>query len=65
MRADPTPTTAGDARLVGVHSGIVLDLELVATLRAVAARADVAQRVLSIVEPDAGTTMAVTGRPGR
>ena len=65
MRADPTPTTAGGARLVGVRSGIVLDPELVATLRAVAAPAEIAQRVLSIVEPDASTTMAVTGRPGR
>ena len=52
--------------IVGVRSGTVLDPELVAELRAVAARIDVAQRVLTILEPvQAPTSPAAAGRHGR
>jgi hypothetical protein len=43
----------------------VLDQDLVAALLAIAARSDIAQRVLAILEPRTGPTSAVSGRPGR
>ena len=52
--------------IVGVRSGTVLDPKLVAELRAVAARTDVAQRVLAILEPGQGSkSPAEAGRHGR
>ena len=39
-------------RIVGLRSGTVLDPKLVAELQAVAARADIAHRVLTILELD-------------
>lgn len=44
--------------IVGVRSGTVLDPELVSDLRALAARTDIAQRVLTILEPGHGTEVA-------
>jgi hypothetical protein len=40
--------------IVGLRSGTVLDPELVSELRAVAACTDIAQRVLTILEPGLG-----------
>lgn len=58
-------STEGPA-IVGVRSGIALDPELVAELRAVAARTDIAHRVLTILEPGQGPKSPVTaGRQGR
>lgn len=37
--------------IVGVRSGTVLDPKLMSELRAVAARTEIAQRVLTILEP--------------
>jgi hypothetical protein len=53
---DPTQAQRSTERptIVGLRSGTVLDPELVAELRAVAARTDVAQRVLTILEPGQG-----------
>jgi hypothetical protein len=64
MRSDPTGTTAASATIAGVRSGIVLDPVLVAALRAVAARADVAHRVLAILEPG-GEPIAPPAVPSR
>jgi hypothetical protein len=52
------------ARIVGLRSGTVLDPKLVADLRAVAARTDIAQRVLTILEPGARPMSAVASRRG-
>lgn len=51
MRADTSRTPADGPALVGPLAGTVLDPDLVAALRAVAARVDVAHRVLAILEP--------------
>jgi hypothetical protein len=52
--------------IVGVRSGTVLDQKLVAELRTVAARTDIAQRVLTILEPGQGPgSPAAAGRHGR
>ncbi len=51
--------------MVGVRSGTLLDPELVAELRAVAARTDVAQRALTILEPSQGTGVASHSRSTR
>jgi putative aminopeptidase FrvX len=48
--------------IVGVRSGTVLDPKLVAELRAVAARTDIAQRVLTILEPGQGPKSPVAAR---
>lgn len=51
--------------IVGVRSGTVLDPKLVAELRAIAGRTDIAQRVLTILEPSQGPASRVTaGRRG-
>src|SRR5690606_3454438 len=51
--------------IIGVRSGTLLDPELVAELRAVAGRTDIAQRVLTILEPGQGpTSPAAAGRHG-
>jgi hypothetical protein len=63
MCADPTAMTHDGATLVGVRSGVALDASVVAELRAVAARADVAYRVLAILEPGDERTQARTGQP--
>lgn len=64
--ASPSAGTAADAAqarwsterptIVGPRSGTVLDPQLVAELRTVAARVDIAQRVLTILEPGHGPT---------
>jgi hypothetical protein len=55
-----------DPRIVGLRSGTVLDPELVAELRAVAARTDIAHRVLMILEPGQGLkSPAAAGQHGR
>jgi hypothetical protein len=64
MSADLTGTTAAGAALVGVRSGIVLDLDLMAALRVVAARAEVAHRVLALLEPG-GEPTAPPAPPSR
>ena len=51
MRAISTSVSSERSAIVGVRSGIVLNPKLVAELRAVAARPDIAQRVLAILEP--------------
>ncbi len=57
-------STAG-LTIVGLRSGTVLDPKLVAELRAVAARTDIAQRVLTILEPSQGPmSPAAAGRHG-
>ncbi|MFZ1491668.1 MAG: hypothetical protein WAS51_17145 [Ilumatobacteraceae bacterium] len=49
--------------IVGLRSGTLLDPKLVAELRAVAARTDIAQRVLTILEPGQGPkSPAAAGR---
>jgi hypothetical protein len=54
------------ARIVGLRSGTLLDPELVAELRAVAARTDIAHRVLTILEPGQNLRPPVAaGRQGR
>ncbi len=51
--------------IVGLRSGTLLDPKLVAELRAVAGRTDIAQRVLTILEPSQGPASPVTaGRRG-
>jgi hypothetical protein len=66
MRADSVSTSTERPRIVGVRSGTVLDPKLVAALRAVAARTDIAHRVLTILEPGQGTkSPAAAGRHGR
>ena len=51
MRADSAPRSTERPTIVGARSGTVLDQKLVAELLAVAARTDIAQRVLTILEP--------------
>ncbi|MEZ5231043.1 MAG: hypothetical protein R2710_31500 [Acidimicrobiales bacterium] len=52
--------------IVGARSGTALDPKLVAELLAVAARTDIAQRVLTILEPGNGqTSPAATGQHRR
>jgi hypothetical protein len=63
--AAPSAGTSADAAqagwstegptIVGLRSGTMLDPTLVAELRAVAARADIAHRVLTILEPGQGS----------
>lgn len=66
MRADSSSRPTKRPTIVGPRSGTVLDPELVSELRAVAARADIAQRVLTILEPAQGTkSPAAAGRRGR
>ncbi|MEZ5222209.1 MAG: hypothetical protein R2743_12000 [Ilumatobacteraceae bacterium] len=66
MSADSTSTLAEGPTIVGVRSGTVLDPKLVAALRAVAARTDIAHRVLTILEPGHGPkSPAAAGRHGR
>ena len=50
MRADSTSRPTDGPTIVGLRSGTLLDPELVAELRAVAGRTDIAQRVLTILE---------------
>ena len=65
MRADSTSRPTDSSSIVGVRSGTVLDPKLVAELRAVAGRTDIAQRVLTILEPSQGPASPVTaGRRG-
>jgi hypothetical protein len=75
-RAAPSPGTSADSTqaqrstdsptIVGRRSGTVLDPKLVAELRAVAARTDIAQRVLTILESGQGPKRpAAAGRHGR
>jgi hypothetical protein len=66
MRADSTSRSTDGQTLVGLRSGTMLDPKLVAALRAVAARTDVAHRVLTILEPGQGPkSPAAAGRHGR
>lgn len=66
MRADSASRSTERPTIVGVRSGTVLDPQLVAELRAVAARTDIAQRVLTILEPGQGPKSRVAaGRHGR
>lgn len=66
MRADSNSVPSERPTTVGLRSGTVLDPKLVAELRAVAARTDIAQRVLTILEPGQGpSSPAVAGRHGR
>ncbi|WP_162941492.1 hypothetical protein [Desertimonas flava] len=66
MRADSSSRPTEGPTIVGVRSGIVLDPRLVATFRAVAARTDIAQRVLTILEPGQGSMApAAAGRHRR
>jgi len=51
MRADSTSRPTEVPTVVGVRSGTALDPKLVAELRAVAARTDIAHRVLAILDP--------------
>jgi hypothetical protein len=51
MRADSASRSTERPTIVGVRSGTVLDPKLVAEFRTVAARTDIAQRVLTIIEP--------------
>jgi len=60
MRVDSTPRPAESPTIVGVRSGTVLDPKLVAELRAVAGRTDIAQRVLTILEPGQGPKSSVS-----
>lgn len=73
--AAPSAGTSADAAqavwstegpsIVGLRSGTVLDPNLVAELRAVAGRTDIAQRVLTILEPSQEPPSPVTaGRHG-
>lgn len=65
MRADSTSRPTDGPTIVGLRSGTLLDPELVADLRTVAARTDVAQRVLTILEPGQGPASPVAaGRRG-
>lgn len=58
--------STGGPTIVGPRSGTVLDPELVAELGALAARIDIAQRVLTILEPVQGPkSPAAAGRHGR
>jgi hypothetical protein len=63
MRADSTSRSTDRPTIVGVRSGAVLDPKLVAALRAVAARTDIAHRVLTILEPGQGPKSPVTAGP--
>ena len=66
MRADSTSRPTDGQTIVGLRSGTMLDPKLVAALRAVAARTDVAHRVLTILEPGQGPkSPAAAGRHGR
>lgn len=66
MRADSTSGPTDGPTIVGLRSGTLLDPKLVAELRAVAARTDIAQRVLTILEPGLGPKSRVAaGRQGR
>jgi hypothetical protein len=66
MRADSTSRPTERPTIVGLRSGTVLDPKLVAALRAVAGRTDIAQRVLTILEPGQGSgSPAAAGRRGR
>lgn len=49
-------------RIVGLRSGTMLDPKLVAELRAVAGRTDIAQRVLTILEPGQGPKSPAAAR---
>jgi hypothetical protein len=51
MRTDSTPRSTERLTIVGLRSGTALDPKLVAALRVVAARTDVAHRVMTILEP--------------
>jgi hypothetical protein len=72
MSADATQargSTDGQT-IVGLRSGTLLDPKLVAELQAVAARTDIAQRVLTILEPvgtdaEAQLTRRAPGWDGR
>lgn len=55
MRADSTSRPTERPTIVGLRSGTVLDPKLVAEFRAVAARTDIAHRVLMILESGQGT----------
>jgi hypothetical protein len=58
-------TTAIEAMRLGHRSGTLLDPKRVATFRAVAARTDIAHRVLTILEPGQGPKSSVAaGRHG-
>lgn len=63
MRADSTSRPTEKPTIVGPRSGTVLDPKLVAELRTVAARVDIAHRVLTILEPGKGPGLpAAAGR---
>ena len=62
MRADSAPQSTERPTIVGLRSGTVLDPKLVAALRAVAARTDIAQRVLTILEPGQGPKSPAAAR---
>lgn len=54
MRADSASRSTERPTIVGLRSGTMLDPKLVAALRVLAARTDVAHRVLAILEPAQG-----------
>jgi hypothetical protein len=60
MRADSTSRPTDGPTIVGLRSGTLLDPKLVAELRAVAGRTDIAQRVLTILEPSQAPASPVT-----
>ncbi|TEX47988.1 MAG: hypothetical protein B7C54_01575 [Acidimicrobiales bacterium mtb01] len=65
MRADSTSRPTDGPTIVGLRSGTLLDPKLLAELRAVSGRTDIAQRVLMILEPSQGPASPVTaGRRG-
>lgn len=63
MRADSISRPTDGQTIVGLRSGTVLDPKLVAALRAVAARTDIAHRVLTILEPGQGPKPPVAAGP--
>ena len=65
MRVDSTSRPTDRPTIVGVRSGTVLDPKLVAELRVVASRTDIAHRVLMTLEPVQGSAFpAAAGRHG-
>ena len=65
MRADSNSVPTERPTIVGLRPGTVLDPKLVAELRTVAGRTDIAHRVLTILEPvQAPTSPAAAVRRG-
>jgi hypothetical protein len=66
MRADSTSSPTDGPTIVGLRSGTLLDSKLVVTFRAVAARTDIAHRVLTILESGQGSKpLPSAGQHGR